>query len=186
MKLLDEFEICRKSSGYNKTWCNLDWKIVNEYMYFQQSRDKTDWFFNIISAIRIPWRLAGTWFIFPLGFLIMWLSVECIVNRHPVKGYRGYSQGGPFASYSSAKTGKPAITFGCPHIGIGNENLFENVTHYKTPTDIVTKLPTWAKSYGQTMILQGTFIIKENMTPFEYAEMLTGHTQEEYRQRMDI
>ena len=172
------------AGGYNRTWLGAEWKKVDGWLLFQQSKGKQDWFFNLLSAIKIPGKLNGKKFIFPLGFWCLWKTLEKVIRTETFIALGGYSQGGPYASYGSALTGLPAVTFGCPGIGIGDADLFKNVTHYKTPTDIVYELPPWAEHYGKTIVLQGEFIPKPGMSVAEYAEMLTGHTPKEYRQRL--
>lgn len=180
MKTKRMFEIVREG-GYSKTWAGADWKIVDGIMFFQASHGKLDWFFNFVSALRIPARLSGQWFLFPFGAWILWRSLSGVIKKHEVRAYVGYSQGGWFASYASAKTARPAYTFGCPKLGKGKAYLFFNVTHLKNKGDIVTMVPPWAETYGRVNILEGEASKPEGMNDLEWA---TGHTPEEYAQRI--
>ena len=181
MNTLDMFRTCRNKDGYKKTWLGADWKIVGDIMYFQQSRGKLDWTFNILSAFRIPGRLGKTWFLFPFGAWCMWKTLKKVIKKNPVKAYIGYSQGGWFASYASATTTRPAYTFGCPKLGKGQAYLFSNVTHRKNPGDVVTMVPPWAEVYGQVMILNKQIERPEGLSEIEW---LSHHAPEEYIARL--
>lgn len=180
MTPLEMFDTCRKG-GYKKTLLGADWKIENNIMYFQQSRGKTDWLFNCLSALRIPGRLGKTWFLFPFGAWCMWKTLKRTVRKNPVHAYIGYSQGGWFASYASATTARPAFTFGCPKLGRGQAWLFSNTMHRKCPGDIVTLVPPWAATYGRKITIRGDASRPDGMSKIEW---LTHHTPEEYRQRL--
>lgn len=184
MTAIELFRELRKG-GYNKNWIGVDWKVVKRCLLFQASHGKLDWFFNIMSVLRIPWRLAGTWFIFPLGALIMWLSIQKKVAELAAAGeideIGGYSQGGWFTAYGSAKTLLPARTFGCPRLGKGSPSLFVDVTHYKNPGDIVTRVPTWANQYGNVLILNKQIQRPEGLTEIEW---VSHHSPEEYEARL--
>ena len=184
MATLEMFKTCRDKTGYKKTWLGADWKIVGSIMYFQQSRGKLDWTFNLLSAFRIPGRLGGTWFLFPFGAWCMWKSLKRVIKKNYVIAYIGYSQGGWFASYASAETGIPARTFGCPRLGIGSPSLFVDVTHYKTPGDIVSNLPPWAKRYGETIVLTAPYNHGPYESDEEWLEVFSGHSPEEYIARL--
>ena len=179
MTVLELFRICKAPSDYKKTILNADWKIIDGVMYFQYTEGNSDWLYNFMSVIRFPWRLNKTWFLFPLGPLIMFLSLKKIIKSNKANLYVGISQGGWFASYASALTGIPAITFGCPRLGIGKAKLFENVTHYQNENDIVPLLPPWAKLYGKIMVLENKYV-PVNLDPLEYIEYVTGHSFREY------
>jgi hypothetical protein len=181
MTTLDMFKTCRNKDGYKKTWLGADWKIVGDIMYFQQSRGKLDWTFNILSAFRIPGRLGKTWFLFPFGAWCMWKTLKKVIKKNPVKAYVGYSQGGWFASYASAMTTRPAFTFGCPKLGKGQAYLFGNVTHRKNPGDVVTMVPPWAEIYGQVMILNKQIERPDGLSEIEW---LSHHAPEEYIARL--
>lgn len=96
--------------GYNRTWLGAEWKKVDGWLLFQQSKGKQDWFFNLLSAIKIPGKLNGKKFIFPLGFWCLWKTLEKVIRTETFVALGGYSQGGPYASYGSALTGLPAVT----------------------------------------------------------------------------
>ena len=179
MTVLELFRICKAPSDYKKTRLNADWKIIDGVMYFQYTYGNSDWLYNFMSIIRFPWRLNKTWFLFPLGPLIMFLSLKKIIKSNKADLYVGISQGGWFASYASALMGISAITFGCPRLGIGRYDLFKNVTHYKNNHDIVPLLPPWAKIYGKIITLENKYK-PHGLTPIEYAQYLTGHSFAEY------
>lgn len=184
MNTLEMFRAIRRG-GYTHNWLGVDWKIENRYMIFEESDGKSDWTFNLLSVFRIPGRLGGTWFLFPLGAWIMWKSIKGTVKKlakeKKIDAFLGYSQGGWWAGYSSAETLLPAYTFGCPKLGIGSPSLFVDVTHYKNPADIVTKLPPWAKQYGQTMILNKQI---ERPSGTSEIEWISHHSPDEYEARL--
>lgn len=188
MSPLKTFREIRKG-GYNRTRLGVDWKVVNKILLFEDSEGRTDWIFNFLSAFRIPWRLGGKWFLFPFGAWVMWLSVvgevKRLVKAGEVEAFGGYSQGGWFAADSSAMTGLPAVTFGCPRLGLGDPTLFDKVTHYQNPSDIVTTVPSWGKTYGTVVILGGEFRPKVNPDISDYVEMASGHSPDEYEQRLE-
>lgn len=179
MTLLELFRVCKSSAGYQKTKRGADWKIIDGVMFFQQTKEQSDWFYNIMSIIRIPWRLDGTWFLFPLGPLVLFLSLKKIIKENPVCMYVGISQGGWSASYASALTCIPAVTFGCPRLGLGSAKLFENVTHYQNENDIIPLLPPWANLYGRVIVLENKYT-PVDLDPLEYIEYVTGHSFREY------
>lgn len=179
MTLLELFRVCKSSAGYQKTKRVADWKIIDGVMFFQQTKEKSDWCYNLMSIIRMPWRLDGTWFLFPFGPWLLFRSLKKIIKENNVCMYVGISQGGWAASYASALTCVPAITFGCPRLGLGKSKLFENVTHYQNKYDTITMLPLWAKLYGKIVILENKY------TPVDldikgYLEYITGHSFKEY------
>lgn len=184
MTALELFQELR-SGGYTKNWIGVDWKIKDGCMLFQASHGKADWTFNFLSALRIPGRLGGTWFIFPLGAWLMWSTIRNTVKEFVATGYvkefAGYSQGAWFASYASAMTGLVARTFGCPKLGNGSPSLFVDVTHYKNPGDIVTRVPTWANQYGNVLILNKQIQRPEGLTEIEW---VSHHSPEEYEARL--
>jgi hypothetical protein len=181
MTLLELFLTCYTSTGYKKTILGADWKIINNSMYFQQTKSGTDWLYNFLSLLKFPSFIFGKLFFMPLGPLLMFKSLRRIIKKHPVDMYVGYSQGGWFASYASALTQKKAITFGCPKLGIGDREIFNNVTHYKNPFDIVSFFPMWALCYGKYVMLNNDAEKPKNMTNIEWN---TGHTKSEYEQRL--
>jgi hypothetical protein len=185
MMKLDLYNECSRGGGYRKTWLGVSWKVVGDRMYFQPSKERIDWVLNLLCEIPVPLFLGKWFFIVPLGAALGWLSVRGIVKKHPVVAYIGISQGGWWASYASAVTGLPAATFGCPNLfggalwlGIG----FDNVSHYETPRDIVARFPTWGSKGRNVYILNRHAVKPKGMPDIEWE---TGHTPEEYRQRME-
>lgn len=184
MTTLEMFKKIRKG-GYTHNWLGVDWKVENKYMVFEESDGKGDWAFNLLSVFRIPGRLGGTWFMFPLGAWLMWKTikrtVKKLVKEGKVVAFLGYSQGGWWTAYSSAETGLPGFTFGCPKLGRGQAHLFSNVTHWKNHGDVVTMVPPWAEIYGRVMVLN-----KEIARPYglNEVEWLSHHAPEEYIARL--
>jgi len=184
IKLLDRFNECAASRGYNQTRWKVDWKIVGTTMYFRQTAEPEDWVRNILAAIPFPARVGRRWLIVPLGALLGWLEVKKIVRENPVELYIGYSQGGWYASYSSLEMGKKANTFGCPGLMLGNSSavdVFENVVHYETPIDLVTRLPPWARKGKNVRILTRPATRPDHIPEARWA---LGHEPDEYRQRL--
>ena len=187
MTTLEMFRAIRRG-GYNHNRFGVDWKVEEKILLFEETDDKIDWLYNFLSVFRIPGRLGGTWFIFPLGAWIIWKSIKGTVKRLAKEGkiiaVAGFSLGGWPAAYSSAETGLPGFTFGCPRLGLGEPYIFGKVVHRKTPGDIVANLPPWGKTYGQVMILNKPYTPKKNLDILEYVEMVTGHSPDEYEARL--
>ena len=184
MTALELFREIRKG-GYTHNWIGVDWKVTDGCMIFEESDGKADWMFNFLSALRIPGRLAGTWFIFPLGAWLMWRTIRKTVKRLVVSGqvkeFAGYSQGAWFASYASAMTGRRARTFGCPRLGKGEAYLFSRVLHYKNDGDVVTMVPPWADIYGRVILLDRPIKRPGGLSEVEW---LSHHSPEEYEARL--
>lgn len=184
MTRLELFNECALDQGYQKTWLGVSWKRVDNRMYFQPSKEKIDWVLNIMSALPALLIIRRRLFIVPLGAALGWLSIRRIVRDNPADAYIGISQGGWWASFSSANTGRHAATFGCPNLYRGDAwqgRVFHQVTHYETPTDIVTRLPTWGRKGRDVRILNRPAIRPEGVPLIEWE---TGHSFSEYRLRM--
>lgn len=185
MDRLDRFNECVSSRGYRRTWLGVSWKRVGDCMYFQPSREKIDWILNLLAALPFVLFINRRLFIVPLGAALGWLTIRRIVQRNWVSSYCGVSQGGWWASLSSAKMQRPALTFGCPNLYVGDAwhgRVFNKVVHVETPTDIVTRLPTWARKGRKVVILGGSAKRPDDISEIVWK---LGHTYPEYRQRME-
>lgn len=178
MTLLKLFNTCCTGTGYTQTARRVDWKIVDGIMFFRQSVEREDWIRNLLAAIPIVVWLKG-FEIVPLGAWLTFLDVRKIAGSR-VTGYVGYSQGGWPAVYASRLYGRPAIVFGCPRSTLFPWR-YKEVTAYKNPCDVVTTLPPWAKEAGEVITLEGN---AERPDDCPLAEWITGHSPDEYRQRL--
>lgn len=184
MTRLDKFNECVSSKGYKRTRIGVSWKVVGECMYFQPSREAIDWVLNLLSAIPFIVIINRRILVVPLGAALGWWSIRKIVKKYRVSSYCGVSQGGWWASFSSFYMWRPAITFGCPNLYFGDAwagRVFNRVLHIETPTDIVTRLPTWGRKGRRREVLGGQAIRPDDIS---IAEWITGHVYAEYRQRM--
>lgn len=185
MTRLDLFNECARHKGYQKTRLGVSWKVVGDRMYFEQTRERTDWLLNVLAAIPFVVRLRGRLLIVPLGAALGWFSVRQIVKDNPVATYGGYSQGGWWASFASAETGLPAITFGCPNLYLGDAWIgrdFLEVTHYETPTDCVCNLPPWARKGSDVRILN---LPAQRPDDIPEIDWIIGHAPAVYRKRLE-
>lgn len=185
-ELLDLFNECVTARGYNQTRGKVDWKIIGTTMFFRQSAESEDWVRNILSAIPVFAWIDHRWLIIPLGAWLGWREVRRIVKKNTVDLFVGYSQGGWYASYGACEIWAKAITFGCPGLVMGDEKTadhFEMVTHYETPVDCVARLPPWARKGKNIKVLT-----RPATRPVGFSETvwMTGHSAEEYRQRLSI
>lgn len=178
MTLLELFNTCCTGTGYTQTAKRVDWKIVDGIMFFRQSVEREDWIRNFLAAIPIVVWLNG-FEIVPLGAWLTFLEVRKIAGAR-VTGYVGYSQGGWPAVYASRLYNRPAIVFGCPRSTLW-PGKYRDVTAYKNPGDIVTKLPPWAKQAGDVLVLVRS---AERPIDVPLSEWITGHSPDEYRQRL--
>lgn len=175
---LEIFNECTRGRGYCHTKGKVDWKIVDGLMFFRQSVEKEDWFRNFLALIPIPVYLKG-WQWVPLGGWMTYCQVREVAKKTGI-GYVGYSQGGWPAVYASLENDLPAMVFGCPKSTTRPE-LYVQVTAYKNPGDVVTMLPSWAKSAGIIVTLMASAEKPDDMATLEWK---LQHSPEIYRQRL--
>ena len=176
--LLSIYTECTRGREYQQTRGKVDWKIVDGLMYFRQSVEREDWYRNFLAIFPIPVYLKG-WQWVPLGAWMTYRQVRKIA-RQAVIGYVGYSQGGWPAVFASLENGLPAMVFGCPR-ATSRPELYGKVTAYRNPGDIVTMVPPWALSAGTIITLMAPAEKPDGMAELEWK---TGHSPEEYRQRL--
>ena len=185
MTALEAFNNCT-SGGYKNTDNYLSWKIENDIMYFQCSRQKEDWLRNFDIIFR---KTILNWspIILTEGFDEAFEEVLSLLKLFDVDGFVGYSHGAVIASLCSAVTDKPAIVFGCPNYMLFpsamTKRQFSKVTSYENVEDIVTKIPPVYTRCG-TIIKMKTPVIKP--VDVSLVEWLSGHSPKMYRQRLEV
>ena len=193
MSLFYQFEVCN-SDGWTTTGKDVQYKVVGDTLYFQCSHGKSDWFYNF-KASESVYKDSDIEFIGHKGFNELWESV-----RHEIEGLKfskivGYSQGAALAiraheNYFHRMGFEPdvTITFGCP-ASIKRPkgkllNRFVRVVNYHNPHDIVFWLPMLIgyKHVGASIALTNK---AKRPKGFNLVSWLTGHSPEEYRQRLE-
>lgn len=185
VSLLDMYNECFRGRWYKQTKKKVDWKIVDRIMYFRQSVEKEDWYRNFLSMLPVLVYLHG-WQVVPLGGWLTYLEVRKIAREsaRDVDAYVGVSQGGWPASYASFENSRHAFVFGCPRVSTRGE-MYCLVVSYKTPSDIVTTLPSWARHAGTVITLRGKVGWPKDSSILDRIKQATGHMPEEYRQRLE-
>lgn len=182
MTLLEQFNICNRHADYNDTKHKVSWKIIGDTLYFEPSHGAEDWWRNIM-IVPVPYLLKGRLVFLPIGILLSWLEVQKATRQYDgkIKLVIGYSLGAMLAGLYSAKHDVDALTFGNPRYVIApfGCNLFQRVTNYLTPWDVVSFIPPGYTRPGTDIIMLGEVSMPHGLT---VAEWCSGHHQSIYRQ----
>ena len=180
MTKVEYYTNCR-GGPWNNTKGMVSWKILDNVMYFQQSKEEEDWIRNI-SIMPTITKIQGKTIFIPIGLSASWDEIKNTVKDNPCDMYVGYSLGGELASLSSALTGKPAIAFGCPNFFIGNRALFDKVEYYQNIEDIFARIPwVYTKGRNVTILKGGSFMYPPE---FDIIHKLSGHEPILYTHRL--
>ena len=192
MSLFYQFETVN-SDGWKTSGKNVQYKVVGDTLYFQCSHGKSDWLYNF-KASESVYKDSDIEFIGHKGFNELWESV-----RHEIECLKfckivGYSQGAALAiraheNYFHRKGFEPDVTilFGTPpsikHPSKKLSERFSHVVNYHNPRDIVYWLPMLIgyKHVGTSITLTNK---AKRPKGFKLISWLTGHSPEEYRQRL--
>ena len=186
MKILELFNICAKSSGYITTKHKASYKEEDGVLYFQCSRESSDWLFNFL-AFPVPLIVRKKLIFVPFGVAFLWRELWTALKGNHYKAAIGYSQGAEFAALFSAYTGCRAYTFGCPAFFIGDKRIFANVESFQTPGDVIANDVPFYRTVRDTIRLPGGRIdIPKVDGAFDIVAWLSGHTPAEYRLRLAL
>ena len=186
-----EFNKCT-SGDWNTSPLGLDWQVIDKVVYFQCSKGKRDWAFNLLFPASI-YKNSITPYMVHTGFKLMWHSVRDEILSLDLNGARGYSQGGVFAQMThedflvSRGVTLDTVTFGSPPFLWMPEKKIQNrycsVINIRNKEDIVPKVLSLFgyKRVGQDVILTGDNKKDSSMGWMEY---LSGHSPKLYRRRL--
>jgi hypothetical protein len=173
------------SAPYQNTRSKVSWGVVENRVQFQGSVEAEDWVRNFM-VLPVPYRIKKVWIWVSLGMLLAWLEIRKRVLASGAKEGGAYSGGGPVCGLWSAETGYPATIFGSPRFlykpTLKALKLFENVRFIDAPFDIVTQVPPWGERGSRVYTLDTRHVEKPDW--MSWALFVTGHSLEEYRQRM--
>lgn len=178
MTLLEKFNICC-SGGYNNTSDYVSWKVIDDIMYFQCSRENEDWLKNI--DIRLTKTDIG---MTHKGFDDAFRSISRMIMQTPINEYVGYSHGSTIAARASSLTRRPAVVFGCPNFMFNPSkqtlDRFDNVQFVQNKGDIVADWIFWLKKGRNKVYTKGS----ADMAGVPKLETLSHHSPTEYRQKL--
>lgn len=185
MKILDLFKECDNRKNYTTGKGGLDWKVVNNRLYFEPSDGVIDWVKNFM-FIPFPTILSGRLYFIPFG---AWLDIKEIrricAEHDSVLETIGYSRGGWGAVYAALILGITAKTFGCPGLVFmptmkAQATIDATVVHFENPDDIVCNVPPHYKHGKDRRVTNGTVVQSGGL------EWYTGHSPQEYLQRLAL
>ena len=192
MSLFYQFEVCN-SDGWTTAGKDVQYKVVGDTLYFQCSHGKSDWRYNFMASEDV-YEKSDLPFIGHKGFNKLWQSVRKEIEGLKFSKIVGYSQGAALAiraheNYYHRYGFEPDVTilFGCPpSIKNPSKKLkarFSRVVNYHNPRDIVYWLPMIIgyKHVGTSIALTNK---AKKPKGFSLISWLTGHSPEEYRQRL--
>ena len=172
-------------AGYSNTKSKVSWKMVSCRAHFQGSVEVQDWYRNF-AIIPVPYRVRGVWCWVSLGMLLAWLEIRKRVLACEIDEADGYSGGGPLAALCAAEKGIPGVAFGCPRFlwrpSLAARTLFSGTRFVDAPFDIVTEIPPGAERGDRVEKLDTRHVEKPDWTP--PLLWITGHSTDEYRQRL--
>lgn len=177
--MINAFNCCL-GGDWNNTQGFVSWRIINDILYFQHSKEIEDWRRNInIIPSRIVINNVVYWI--PKGLKKSWLEIETMISSTLVIGYVGFSLGASLASLASLKTGVPAIVFGCPNFLLIKKDV-PKVLYIHNKEDIVSKIPLLYKKGNNVKTLNGKVKRPKGVS---FIEWFSGHSPKMYRQRLE-
>jgi len=179
MTKLEYFKTCTKGP-WNVTSGYVSWKIVDNVMYFQQSKEKEDWIRNL-SVIPTTLKIKGKTIFVPVGLDESWDEIKNIIKANPCDVYVGYSLGAQLAALASAYTGKPAIAYGCPNFFMGTKTLFDKVEFIQNKEDLISMIPPVYMKGKHITTLVGAY---EYLSDISIVRKLSGHDALLYKARL--
>lgn len=128
------------SGGWTNTKDAVSYKIIGSVLCLESSNGTKDWIrnINVLPAIR---RIGGIDMIIPAGMARAWDTLRPILEQSTISFIAGYSHGGWLAAISSAHTGIPAVSFGCPGVAVmtkRNIHRFDKCTFISGYRDLFT------------------------------------------------
>lgn len=188
-KLFDEVT----SDGWTTAGLDVQFKVVNDTLFFQCSNGASDWRYNFMASEDV-YKNSDIEFIGHKGFNEMWESVRHDIENLSFRRICGYSQGAAIAiraheNYFHRYGFEPevTITFGCPP-SIKNPSRelkarFSHVVNWHNPRDIVYYAPMLIgyQHVGQCNVLRSPAKRPDDCNLFSW---LSGHSPEEYKQRL--
>ena len=171
---------------------DVQYKIVDDTLYFQCSNGKSDWRYNFMASEDI-YEKSDIPFIGHKGFNKLWQSVRKEIEGLKFSKIVGYSQGAALAiraheNYYHRYGFEPDVTilFGCPpSIKNPSKKLkarFSRLVNYHNPRDLVYYLPMLIgyDHVGECRTLRGK---ASKPSGYKLLTWLSGHSPAEYRQR---
>ena len=184
-----EFNKCI-SGEWNTSPLGLDWQVIDRYVYFQCTKDKRDWAFNLLFPATL-YKNSTTPYMVHTGFKLMWHSVRDEILSLDIIGARGYSQGGVFAQMThedflvNRNITLNTVTFGSPPFlwlpPKKIQNRFCSVNNIRNKEDIVPKIYT---AFGYRRVGNDTILTSTNKKETGWLEYLSGHSPKLYRRRL--
>lgn len=188
------FDECTHNKGY-QTIGHLQYKVVDNVLYFQCSHGTEDWKSNF-DFPAVPYKNMSDRFLVHKGFILMWKQVRDIVSTLHFNTIVGYSQGAVFAALAYEDTlynrniKCACITFGCPRfLFLPSRKIqlrFADVLRIKNPTDIVSHVPPTLFGYrhiGHKQVLKN---VAKKPGDVSWPVWLSGHSPDRYKQNLEV
>lgn len=194
MSLLEVFNEVT-AGGWKTSGKDVQFKVVDDTLYFQCSHGASDWRYNFKAASEV-YKNSSIPFIGHEGFNELWESVRHEIEALKFSKIVGYSQGAALAiraheNFYHRFGFEPdvTITFGCPpsikKSSKKLKNRFSHVVNYHNPRDVVYFLPM---IIGYEHVGHSVKLSRKATRPSgdPILRWLSGHSPEEYRQRIFV
>jgi hypothetical protein len=191
MSLLEQFNKVT-GQGWTTAGKDVQYKVIDDTLYFQCSNGKSDWDFNFMAWGDV-YKDSQVKFIGHKGFNELWESIRHDIEKLSFHKIVGYSQGAALAiraheNFYHRMGFEPdvTITFGCPPSILNPskklKSRFSHVVNYHNPRDLVYFIPMVLgyKHVGQCVKLTGK---ASKPSGYKLLTWLSGHSPAEYRQR---
>jgi hypothetical protein len=195
MNILELFNECT-SGGWTTAGIDVQYKVIDETLFFQCSHGKSDWMYNFKASGDV-YTNSNIPFVGHKGFNELWESVRNEIEKLSFSSIVGYSQGAAIAvraheNFYHRKGFEPerTILFGCPpSIKKPSDDLrkrFTNVMNIYNYNDIVFHLPKLiGYSHVGCFCKLDSYKIKKPAS-VGLLEWLSGHSPKQYRQALEI
>jgi len=151
------------SGPWETAGIDVQYRIKDGVLTFQQTVSKSDWLFNFQFWITPYKDMPRKWYAHR-GFVALYKSVRDILRPQykAITEVRGFSQGAALAQlaiediYFTTKKTPLGFCFGCPKVFLNlpeeNKRAFDNTYLINTLGDIVSMVPPWYKNFFSALV----------------------------------